>query len=299
MRLDSPLKAILRTKAGALVMRLTEYTPMRARLYSASIHPTRGILLGTGSMAEDWDRRAEENARFYIAPDDWTTEEEFDRSGEREVEAHILKDLALSPESRVLEIGCGLGRLLKPLASRSAEVHGVDISTEMISRAHERLSGLTNVRLRRTDGSLGAFPDGYFDLCYSWRVFQHVPRKQLVLQYFQEASRVLKPGGIFRFDVAKDEGGGRRRDQAGTWFGVVFSEEELRRCLTACGLEPLEVRNEGRKERHVLWENWIVTVRRLEESENLSGVRYCPQTRWDVLHEVPVERTAERLTMGR
>ena len=260
--LESFLKRMLRTRAGALAMGVLERTPLRRHLYSTSIHPTRGVLVGSGSMAGDWDKRAQESARFYIAPDDWESEEEFERSGEREVEEYVLKDLSLSPQSRVLEIGCGIGRLLRPMAGRFADVHGVDISEEMIKRGRGRLADLENIHLQETDGSLAAFPDQSFDFCYSWRVFLHVPRKEYVLQYFRGAARVLKSGGLFRFDVAKDEGEGRRRDEAGTWFGVVFSEEELRSALEACGLEPLEIRNEGRRGKRVFWENWIVTARR-------------------------------------
>ena len=161
--LGSFLKSLLRTRAGALAMGLLERTPLRTRLYSTSIHPTRGVFVGSGSMAEDWDRRARESARFYIATDDWESEEKFERSGEREVDAYILKDLALSSESRVLEIGCGVGRLLRPMARRFAEIHGVDISEEMISRGRERLGDLAHVHLQQTDGSLPAFRDGTFD----------------------------------------------------------------------------------------------------------------------------------------
>ena len=277
MRIDNVLKAVLRTRVAALAMGVLERTPLRKRVYSMSIHPTRGLLMGSGSMAEDWDKRAQESARFYIAPDDWESEEEFERSGEREVEEYVLQGLALSPDSRVLEIGCGIGRLLRPMAGRFAEVHGVDISAEMVKRGRAGLSDLSNVHLQQTDGSLAAFPDQYFDFCYSWRVFLHVPRKEFVLQYFQEAARVLKPGGVFRFDVAKDDGEGGRRDEAGTWFGVVFSEDELRGALAVCGLEPVEVRNEGRRTRRILWENWIVTARRCEDPSKSAPENAVPR----------------------
>lgn len=262
MRVDGLLKSALRTPVGALAMRLLERTPLRRRIYSSSIHPTKGVMVGTGSMAGDWDQRAREEARFYIAPDDWESDEEFEQSGEREVDAYVLDGLSLSPQSHVLEIGCGIGRLLRPMASRFAEVQGVDISGEMVAQGQEKLKDLSNVHIQQTDGSLAGVPDASVDFCYSWRVFLHVPRKEYVLRYFQEAGRVLKPAGIFRFDVAKDEGEGRRRDEAGTWFGVVFSEEELRRALQEYGMEPLEIRHEGRRGKRVLWENWIVTARR-------------------------------------
>jgi ubiquinone/menaquinone biosynthesis C-methylase UbiE len=274
MRVEKVLKAVLSTRVSTLALRILERTPVRSRLYSTSMHPTKGLLLGSGSMAEDWDQRAREGARFYVAPDYWASEEEFDLSGKQEVEAHILKGLSFPPDSRVLEIGCGLGRLLKPLARRFAEVHGVDISEEMITQCSERLRSLANVHVQQSDGSLATFPDGYFDFCFSWRVFQHIPEKRFVLRYLQEGSRVLKPGGTLRFDVAKDEGGSRRREGGGTWFGVVFTEDEVRRCLESCGLDTVEIRTEQREQRHARLgqrENWIVTGRRRGNGAPVGG----------------------------
>ncbi len=50
---------------------------------------------------------------------------------------------ALMRGSRILELGCGIGRLLKPLAfeRRDLELHGVDVSTEMIVQGKERSEG--------------------------------------------------------------------------------------------------------------------------------------------------------------
>ena len=41
---------------------------------------------------------------------------------------------------RALEIGCGPGRLLKPMAEKFGEIHGVDVSDEMIGLARRRLT---------------------------------------------------------------------------------------------------------------------------------------------------------------
>jgi hypothetical protein len=64
-------------------------------------------------MEHDWDTRARENARHFVATgkDDWT-DEEFFASGDRAVADHILTDMVnvcqgKSPDRmRVLEIGC-------------------------------------------------------------------------------------------------------------------------------------------------------------------------------------------------
>ncbi len=74
-------------------------------------------------MREDWDQRARENARYYVntGKTAWT-DEEFFASGEQLVAEEILTDMenicqGKPPgEMRVLEIGCGAGRVTRALA---------------------------------------------------------------------------------------------------------------------------------------------------------------------------------------
>ena len=52
----------------------------------------------------------------------------------------------VTDKSRVLEIGIGGGRVAKRTAQMVAELHGVDISSEMIKKARANLSEHTNVK---------------------------------------------------------------------------------------------------------------------------------------------------------
>jgi SAM-dependent methyltransferase len=211
----------------------------------------------TGDMERDWDARAQENAWFYIDSGHWQSEAEFAASGEAMLQSLILRGLELSPQSTVLEIGCGIGRLLKPLARRIREAHGVDVSSEMIQRARAYLKGLNNVYLHKTSGAdLEGLSDAQFDFCFSFVVFQHIPHKQTVFSYFEEVKRVLKAGGIFRFQVDGRAWDSARQDSAGTWAGVVFSEEEIVAALHGRELEILEIFGQDTQ---YLW----VTARRL------------------------------------
>jgi len=45
------------------------------------------------------------------------------------------------------------------------------------------------------------FEDNVFDFCFSCIVFQHIPDKQITFGYIREVGRVLKPQGVFRFQV--------------------------------------------------------------------------------------------------
>src|SRR5215211_9366863 len=104
-------------------------------------------------MKRDWNARAQENAMHYVASgrDEWTVEEFF-ASGRESVEATVVPDLALiagghDPKAlRVLEIGCGVGRMTRSLAELFGEVHGVDVSGEMVRRGRELLADVPNAR---------------------------------------------------------------------------------------------------------------------------------------------------------
>src|SRR5580658_1817094 len=110
-------------------------------------------------MRTDWDQRARENARHYVdtANADWT-DEEFFASGERTLAEEILTDLGnvcqgKSPaEMRVLEIGCGAGRVTKALARFFGEVHAVDISRKMVRQARQALSEFPQAHIFHNNG---------------------------------------------------------------------------------------------------------------------------------------------------
>ena len=161
------------------------------------------------SMRDDWDRRARENARYFVAThrSDWT-DEDFFASGEEEIANDILTDMGNvcqggDPASmRVLEIGCGAGRVTRALARVFGEVHAVDVSGEMIARAREVLAGLPNAFVYQNDGmDLSVVPDIPFDFAFSVIVFQHIPSRGVIENYFREISRLLRPGALFKVQV--------------------------------------------------------------------------------------------------
>lgn len=100
----------------------------------------------------------------------------------------------------LLEIGCGVGRFLKPLACRFKSVYGVDISKEMLSTAKEYCACLPNISFQLNDGrTLRGIENSSFDFCVSAGVFQHITDIDVIISYIKEALRVLKPGGVFLF----------------------------------------------------------------------------------------------------
>src|SRR6266849_8192684 len=144
-------------------------------------------------MRRDWDERARENARHYVVTGkvEWT-DEEFFRSGEQTVSEEILTDMTNicqgkdPKQMRILEIGCGAGRITRALAGMFGEVHAVDVSGEMIDRARPALSAFPNAHLYRNNGmDLSVVPNLSFDFAVSYLVFQHIPSYQIIENYIR------------------------------------------------------------------------------------------------------------------
>ncbi len=160
-------------------------------------------------MRSDWDERARENAYHYIASEreDWD-EEEFYASGRASVREIVLDDAervfgGRDPGSvRAIEIGCGAGRMTRALAEELGEVHGVDVSAEMIERARVALADRPNAHVHLSDGAgLADVPQSGFQLALSYIVFQHIPSPEAIEGYFREAAARLEPGGVFKMQT--------------------------------------------------------------------------------------------------
>jgi cyclopropane fatty-acyl-phospholipid synthase-like methyltransferase len=134
--------------------------------------------------------------------EDHETEEAFSRSGDHDAQ-QLLRDLGpyLKDTWRGLEIGCGIGRLLKPLAHHFADLCGVDVSAEMIAQSKAWLKGLPHVETLETNGiDLRPLANQHFDFVYAYVAFQHMP-KEVFQSYLGEVKRVLKPGGYLKFQI--------------------------------------------------------------------------------------------------
>src|SRR5258708_811473 len=110
-------------------------------------------------MRRDWDRRAKENPRYYVATGQevWT-DEEFFETGEAELNEHIRNDLGnicqgRDPRSmKVLEIGCGAGRVTRALAGFFGEVYAVDISRHMVREARRAVVDFPHAHVFQNNG---------------------------------------------------------------------------------------------------------------------------------------------------
>jgi SAM-dependent methyltransferase len=208
-------------------------------------------------MRAEWNERASEDAHYYVAfgrreQDD----EEFFATGADVVRALETELKRLPGAKRALEIGCGPGRLMRPMARHFEEIHGVDVADEMVARAQRNLASTPNAHAHHATGSdLSAFADNYFDFVYSYAVFQHIPSGEVVFGYLREVARVLKPGGVAHLQL---NGLPRTSQTYTTWSGFRVSAEEVRDFARSHGMQLLAL--DG-IETQYMWTTWRKTAR--------------------------------------
>jgi SAM-dependent methyltransferase len=178
--------------------------------------------------------------------------EEFFAAGEAEITGleQYCAHFALPRERRLaLDFGCGVGRLTRALATRYAEVVGVDISSSMIEQARQLHANLANVRfVENVQPRLDFLADASVDLVYSVITLHHIPAA-LQRGYVREFLRVLAPGGMAVFQIAS----GYARD----WRGLGY------RLLPNRVLAPLRRRlhaSRAAAELHVVAESEIAAI---------------------------------------
>ncbi|HDP80654.1 MAG TPA: class I SAM-dependent methyltransferase [Spirochaetes bacterium] len=98
--------------------------------------------------------------------------------------------------ARILDLGCGWGRVLKPVIDRGGRAVGLDISGEMALLAKNHLlKHRHRPEVLRGDGTVLPFRDNSFDMVYSLLVLQHLSKAN-GRALIKEVHRVLKPGGV-------------------------------------------------------------------------------------------------------
>lgn len=121
---------------------------------------------------------------------------------------HHLRLIKIPTDAhKILEIGCGVGRLVRILKNQGKDIIGVDASEEMVKNSGILQSGL-DIRYCVGDGNLD-FENNTFDFIFSIIVFQHIPNINTIKKYIGESYRILNKG-YFKFQVlnsdTKEEG---------------------------------------------------------------------------------------------
>lgn len=208
-------------------------------------------------MRAEWNARATEDAHYYVAFGRREQDDAEFFATAKDLVSELVGELKRLPPKtpgrmrRALEIGCGPGRLLRPMSQFFDQIYGVDVSDSMVKLAREKLYGIPNAFPYAIGGSdLKMFPDRHFDFVYSYAVFQHIPSGDVVFSYLRETVRVLKAGGIARLQI---NGLPKTSDGYTTWSGVRISADEIHALTREHGMELLSLTG---VDSQYMWMTW-------------------------------------------
>lgn len=147
-----------------------------------------------------WDDKASTTIGALLAVDGSASEDVARLTGAYTAR-QVASALEFTPNDRVLELGCGVGRIGLQLAPKVGRWEGADISANMLEVARSRLAAYSNVGFTELKRSrLDGIADASFDKVYCVAVFIHMDKEDFFL-YLEEIARVLKPGGLLYFDT--------------------------------------------------------------------------------------------------
>lgn len=166
------------------------------------------------------------------------TESEFWTSGETYVKWLLERLTRLYPTLRcetALDFGCGVGRILRPLAARYANVTGVDIAHGMLSEAKRNVPGADLCE---------QIPERQFDLVHSSLVLQHIAVNR-GLEIVRRLTRCVAPGGVIALQapVVVKHNIAYRVKHALPWLRFIFNAVQgkpVREPLMAMNAYPVE-----------------------------------------------------------
>lgn len=138
----------------------------------------------------EWEKWGNNDPYFGVFTDDKykksnltdENKKEFIRSGYDYIDNVIEKLKHIDPTytiKKALDFGCGVGRLVIPLAEVAEHVTGVDVSESMLNEAQKNCETLSikNVTFLKSDDNLSLL-NGKYDFINSYNVFQHIPIKR-------------------------------------------------------------------------------------------------------------------------
>ena len=227
---------------------------------------------------------------------------EFDRTRQRVWPDFDKFTPFLSKNARVLDVGCGNGRLLRYLGDKSYKAYlGVDNSIGLLKCAREQHTQ-ENVRFKQ--GSIMDIPvkSGGYDAVFSIAVLHHIPSREFQLKALSELRRVMKPDGRLFLTVwdlyrlkslpyfsrsvvrsASTLGDYSYKDLFVPWgrknpkprFAHAFTMRELRKLLMLAGFEVMGswTLGTGKSGNHVIVARPFLEARRTPET-NLVGVDF-------------------------
>ncbi len=187
-------------------------------------------------MRADWDRRIAHDYRFWMS-DGHSDDSAMWEAGDRDFEI-ITRGIDGTKSKSILEIGCGVGRLLRPALKAYAAVHGLDVSTRAIEKARTLLGAPSNLALHVGDGYSLPIPDRTIDVVFSFAAMVSMPT-EVTVQYLIESHRVLKYGADLRIQIylGKEQVVGKND----TLHLRCYDKENFVKAVNAAGFDVLSI----------------------------------------------------------
>lgn len=208
-------------------------------------------------MKNDWNTRAENK------PEDWVYNTKNDKGLYEEkanqqplhVKEHLERSFPSEKISnqKMVEIGCGIGRLAPAFSKIFEDYVGVDVSEQMVNTAKENTGDIKNVEFFANNGfDLSMINNESKDFVFEGFVFQHIPQKNIVESYCKEAFRVLKNGGHFfalfwrdKLNSDDDKMSHRHKGEKidvtnDTILGVQYNKNEITNLLSGLGFKDIQ-----------------------------------------------------------
>jgi SAM-dependent methyltransferase len=162
----------------------------------------------------------------------------------REVDTFLLARMHGVARGRILEIGCGRGRMTRVLAAVFESVVALDVSREATLLCRADVDA-TNVQVvLGDDRTVAVMPSGSFDVVFSYATLQHVSSRSALRSYIASAARLLDPAGIALVQlrqpgwkarivdsVAFTRRLGSHNSWSRSWRGHVLDEAEIGRIV--------------------------------------------------------------------
>jgi SAM-dependent methyltransferase len=201
--------------------------------------------MGVRRHQRDWEELAEVDPLWAVLSDParrggrWQLDE-FLATGEADA-ARVLRvagELGRPRRRRrVLDFGCGVGRVTRAFGAHFEEAVGVDLSARMVEQARRLHADVPNCRFE----TLSPLEEDSFDLVYSRIVLQHLPRARAALGYVDEFLRAVRPDGLVVFQLPDAIPWRRRLGLRRRAYGTLRALGVGPQRLHAWGLSPIRV----------------------------------------------------------
>ena len=155
----------------------------------AELDPLWAILSDPKKKFGRWDR-----AEFFTAGD---------QEAERVLAMCRSHGISVS-YGKLLDFGCGVGRMTRAFSRHFESCVGIDISEKMIALARQFNSGHPCCEFIASDAGVLPFVEKSFDFVFTVLVLQHLASRSMILEYIAEFIRVAKDNATIVFQLPNE-----------------------------------------------------------------------------------------------